>query len=135
MVVAHEGVRGVPFKEMLAKVRDVRTILRHLQSLVSVRNLDVESLLILIALRESAGGESVAALLTATGTTPATASRHIDLLATRGLIFREISPSDRRVTLLYLSRLGARLLEQLELEAEAELSYGGKPLSKVDPEG
>ena len=122
MAVAHDGVRNVPFQDLLATVRDTRAALRGLQPLLSARGLDVEGLLILIALRESADGEPVAALLAATGTTPATASRHIDLLATRGLVFREISPDDRRVTLVYLSRLGVRLLEQLELEVESELN-------------
>lgn len=68
-------------------------------------HLTLEEWLVLDVLA-SCDGAPMKDLAAATGASNATLSRHVDALARRGMIFREVAFNDRRKILIHLSRRG-----------------------------
>lgn len=69
------------------------------------QRLTLEEWLVLDVLA-SRDGAPMKDLAAATGASNATLSRHVDALARRGMIFREVAFDDRRKILIHLSRRG-----------------------------
>ena len=70
-------------------------------------------------LGQAGDGVSQAHLAELAGVEPPTLVRVIDQLEAQGLVQRRVSPTDRRVNLLYLTEPALPLVAEIEAEAEA----------------
>ena len=70
-------------------------------------------------LGQAGDGVSQAHLAELAGVEPPTLVRVIDQLEAQGLVERRVSPTDRRVNLLYLTETALPLVAEIETEAEA----------------
>jgi MarR family transcriptional regulator for hemolysin len=74
---------------------------------------------VLYWLGQAGDGISQAHLAELAGVEPPTLVRVVDQLEAQGLVERRVSPSDRRVNLLYLTSPALPLVAEIEAEAEA----------------
>lgn len=89
-------------------VVEARRLTNHLGPILEAESLSVEEWLVLDTLNDE-DGLSMSKLAANTLASNATLSRHVDSLATRALIFREVSFEDRRRVVVYLSKRGRTL--------------------------
>lgn len=102
-------------------ILEARRLTHHLSPILAAEYLSLEEWLVLDALSEE-DGLSMSELATSTLASNATLSRHVDSLATRALVFREVSFEDRRRILIHLSKRGRALHGTLHTRlAEEEL--------------
>ncbi|MEW1808376.1 MarR family transcriptional regulator [Pseudarthrobacter sp. NPDC080039] len=91
---------------------EARRLTHHLSPILASEHLSLEEWLVLDALREK-DGLSMSELAANTLASNATLSRHVDSLATRALVFREVAFEDRRRILVHLSKRGRALHETM----------------------
>lgn len=89
-------------------ILESRRLTLHLSPFLAAEHLALEEWLVLDALSEH-DGLSMSGLAANTLASNATLSRHVDSLATRSLVFREVAFEDRRRILVHLSRRGREL--------------------------
>lgn len=87
----------------------------------------------LLSYLRSYGPCSVGALLRVFGHKPSTATSMLERLARRGLVTRDVSPEDRRVVVVGVTRKGAALADRLrrslrELEAAIRARVDGREI-------
>ncbi|MFZ2624855.1 MAG: MarR family transcriptional regulator [Propionibacterium sp.] len=100
---------------MLRQIRETRELVARVSPHIRDAGLTLEAFLALTALREvSPQGLSMSELAKATGATPPTLTRHIDNLATRSMVYREIDARDRRSTLIHISKIGVGVIAGIE---------------------
>ncbi|MFT8395117.1 MarR family transcriptional regulator [Propionibacterium sp.] len=106
------GTALSPAADALHQIREARALMADVASMSRAVGISLEGFLALAALAEvTPQGMSMTDLAKATGATSPTLTRHIDILATKSLVYREIDPRDRRSTFIYISKLGlARLV-------------------------
>lgn len=99
----------------LRQIREARDLVSRLTPVLRDAGLSLEAFLALTAL-EAANpqGLSMSELARSTGATPPTLTRHIDNLATRSMVYREIDVRDRRSTLIHVSKIGQAVIAELE---------------------
>jgi DNA-binding MarR family transcriptional regulator len=89
-------------------ILEARRLTLRLSPILAAEYLSLEEWLVLDALSEH-DGLTMSGLAATTLASNATLSRHVDSLATRALIFREVAFEDRRRILVYLSKRGRAL--------------------------
>jgi DNA-binding MarR family transcriptional regulator len=89
-------------------ILEARRLTQHLSPILAAEHLSLEEWLVLDALSEE-DGMSMSELAANTLASNATLSRHVDSLATRALVFREVAFEDRRRILVHLSKRGRAL--------------------------
>ena len=112
-------------------ILEARRLTHHLTPILTAENLSVEEWLVLDALSEE-DGLSMSELAASTLSSNATLSRHVDSLATRALVFREVAFEDRRRILVHLSKRGRALHETVSprLSEEERLTPAPKLSSR-----
>lgn len=93
-------------------ILEARRLTHNLSPILASEHLSLEEWLVLDALSEE-DGLSMSELAANTLASNATLSRHVDSLATRALIFREVAFEDRRRILVHLSNRGRALHETM----------------------
>lgn len=101
--------------DALRQIRQARALITGILPTLQAVGVSLEGFLALAALASvSPAGLSMSDLARSTGATPPTLTRHIDVLATNSLVYREIDPADHRSILIYVSKLGLSRLADLE---------------------
>jgi DNA-binding MarR family transcriptional regulator len=95
-------------------ILEARRLTQHLSPVLAAEHLSLEEWLVLDALSEE-DGLSMSELAANTLASNATLSRHVDSLATRALVFREVAFEDRRRILVHLSKRGRAVHETMSL--------------------
>lgn len=100
--------------DALRQIRETRDLVARLLPVLRDAGLSLEAYLALTSLQASPQGLSMSELAKSTGATPPTLTRHIDNLATRSMVYREIDVRDRRSTLIHVSKIGRAMIAELE---------------------
>ena len=100
-------------------ILEARRLTLHLNPLLAAEHLSLEEWLVLDTLSEH-DGLSMSELAAGTLASNATLSRHVDSLATRALVFREVAFEDRRRIMIHLSKRGRDLQRQVSSRLRTE---------------
>lgn len=93
-------------------ILEARRLTQHLSLILAAEQLSLDEWLVLDALSEE-DGLSMSELAANTLASNATLSRHVDSLATRAFVFREVAFEDRRRILVHLSKRGRTVHETM----------------------
>lgn len=93
-------------------ILEARRLTLNLNPILAAEHLSLEEWLVLDTLSEH-DGLSMSELAAGTLASNATLSRHVDSLATRALVFREVAFEDRRRIMIHLSKRGRDLQRQV----------------------
>ncbi|SES02109.1 MarR family protein [Propionibacterium cyclohexanicum] len=106
--------------DALQRIRETRELVARISPAIRRGGLSLEAFLALSALQgASPRGLSMSELAKSTGATPPTLTRHIDTLAARSMVYREIDVRDRRSTVIHISKIGRAAISRIDEQLDA----------------
>lgn len=119
--------------ESLRLRRAERAVRRRLQPLLDARGISFDQWLVLVALEE-VPGLRMGELAESSTLPPATLTRHVDRLVDHALVVRRIDAEDRRIAVVALSGLGAKVVSDLRAadSAAQATATGERKVTGID---